>query len=141
MFQIFQMSFEMFSNKQKWGRECLKIRRTEKLCGILALLKVKIKRRKSITKQIPDVPPLQKGVSEPIIRELTGIYAYLFYPNFFPSQINLISPLKLDYAPKLIKRQQKYAGGGDGSGTLHRRKQRNNTNVEKDRGGWQEEKQ
>ena len=42
-----------------------------------------------IMRQIPNSPPPQRGANEPIIR-LTVLGVYLFYPYFFPSQINPI---------------------------------------------------
>ena len=42
---------------------------------------------------MPDSPPPQQGASDPI-SGLTGLCVYLFYPNLFPSQINIISPKK-----------------------------------------------
>ena len=40
-------------------------------------------------RQIPNSPPPHRGATEPIIR-LTVLGVYLFYPYFFPSQINPI---------------------------------------------------
>ena len=42
---------------------------------------------------MPDSPPPQQGASDPI-SGLTGLCVYLFYPNLFPFQINIISPKK-----------------------------------------------
>ena len=44
-----------------------------------------------ITRQIPDNPPPKQGAPDPICG-LTGLCVYFFYPNLFPSQINIISP-------------------------------------------------
>ena len=46
-----------------------------------------------ISGQIPDSPPPQQSASEPI-SGLTGLRVYLFFPNLFASQINIISPSK-----------------------------------------------
>ena len=46
-----------------------------------------------ISGQIPDSPPPQQSASEPI-SGLTGLCVYLFFPNLFHSQINIISPSK-----------------------------------------------
>ena len=44
-----------------------------------------------ISSQWPDSPPPQ-GASDPI-SVLAGLCVYLFYPNLFSSQINIITPL------------------------------------------------
>ena len=46
-----------------------------------------------ISRQTPDNPPPQQGNSD-LISGLTGLCVYIFYPNLFPSQINIISPKK-----------------------------------------------
>ena len=51
-----------------------------------------------ISRQLPDSPPPQQGASDPI-SGLTGLCVYLFYPNLFPSQINIISPPKPTVMP------------------------------------------
>ena len=68
-----------------------KILETSENIGFSVLLKIKI--WSEYSRQIPDSPPPQQGDSDPI-SGLTGLYVYLFYPNLFPSQINIISPKK-----------------------------------------------
>ena len=46
-----------------------------------------------ISGQIPDSPAPQQSASEPI-SGLTGLRVYLFFPNLFHSQINIIFPKK-----------------------------------------------
>ena len=45
----------------------------------------------TIGRQIPDSSLLQQGASDPI-SALSGLCLYLFYPNLFQSQINIIPP-------------------------------------------------
>ena len=45
----------------------------------------------AVTRQLPDSPLPQQGASDPI-SGLTGLCVHLFYPNLFPSQINIIPP-------------------------------------------------
>ena len=44
-----------------------------------------------ISIQIPYSPPPQPGASDPL-SGLTGLCVHLFYPDLFPSEINIISP-------------------------------------------------
>ena len=37
-------------------------------------------------------PPPQLGASDPLSRLTAGLCVYLFYPDLFPSEINIISP-------------------------------------------------
>ena len=54
-----------------------------------------------ISGQIPDSPPPQQSASEPI-SGLTGLRVYLFFPNLFASQINIISPSKKQKKNKMF---------------------------------------
>ena len=54
-----------------------------------------------ISGQIPDSPPPQQSASEPI-SGLTGLYVYLFFPNLFASQINIIFPSKKQKKNKML---------------------------------------
>ena len=83
-----------------WFFECITIRGGgefkifEKKWKILDLGVVKILNMKwIISRQMPDSPPPQQGASD-FISGLTGLCVYLFYPNLFPSQINIIPPKK-----------------------------------------------
>ena len=46
-----------------------------------------------ISRQKSESPPPQQGASDPISR-LTGLCVYLFFPDLFPSEINIIPPVK-----------------------------------------------
>ena len=37
-------------------------------------------------------PPPQLGASDPLSRLTAGLCVYFFYPDLFPSEINIISP-------------------------------------------------
>ena len=63
-----------------------------KIWNILDLGIVKKKKMKwTIGRQIPDSSLPQQGASDPI-SALSGLCVYLFYPNLFPSQINIPPP-------------------------------------------------
>ena len=53
-----------------------------------------------ISRQISDSPPPPQGASDPISR-LTGLCVYLFFPDLFPSEINIVS-----FPPQKKKQQQ-----------------------------------
>ena len=80
----FPECFLMYAN----GRGMFKI--LEKLENIgFGVVKI-LKKNRISGRKIPDSPLPQQGASDPI-SELTGLCSYLFYPNLFPSQINVIS--------------------------------------------------
>ena len=71
------------------GRE-LKFRKIWNILD-LGIVNKKKKMKWTIGRQIPDSSLPQQGASDPI-SALSGLCVYLFYPNLFPSQINIPPP-------------------------------------------------
>ena len=97
-FENFWMIFQMFLMYENGRGMFYNFGKIEKY-WIWGLLKFKEKNRIS-SRKIPYSQPPQQGASDPI-SELTGLCSYLFYPNLFPSQINVISTNKQPECPIL----------------------------------------
>ena len=83
------MIFRMFFICKNLGREYLKFGWLENIwSGGSYKLKYEVNK---LVDKYEIVPPVQ-GASELTIRELTGLFEYLFYSYLFPSQINIVSP-------------------------------------------------
>ena len=59
-----------------------------------------LKKNRIRSRQIPDSPKPRQGAFDPI-SEPTGLCSYLFYPNLFPSQVNVIFTKKQPECPLL----------------------------------------
>lgn len=92
MFTNFGMIFQRFSELTLGaGGRGLKIMENLLLLDLEVVEHYQVK--EIIRRRILDSPPAKQGASD-LISRITALCVYLFNPNSFPSQINLISPKK-----------------------------------------------
>ena len=97
MFTNFGMIFQRFSELTLGGGGRGRRGRGLKIMENLLLLDLGVVEhyqvKEIIRRRILDSPPAKQGASD-LISRITALCVYLFNPNSFPSQINLISPPK-----------------------------------------------